>query len=309
MSVALKLRTFKALIDKVQSFPGVTKNELLERIEREIDNDYSVRTLQRDLKSLNIDFGICITYDHIKRGYVLDAFDKSNSEFLDQSFSLLNSYNSLKELSANSSIVDLSMNSSELMNPVFPILVEAIKREVRVFIKHKKNIQAIEKEYEISPLFFKEYNYKWYLIAAHDGVIKSYGIKRISEVEQLEGVAIRDLFGEAKEKLYNCVGVSYLNKCVETISFAATIQQAIFLDQDPIHHSQEKIKIGSEVAIYRLRVVINDELKMKIMSYGTTVRILEPSNFKKWFHDVASVIKENVDQENLNLDNANRMFG
>ena len=309
MGVALKLRTYKALIDKVRSFPGVSKDSLIERIEREIDKSYSLRTLQRDLRSLKIEFGISISYDSYKSGYVIDAFDNENINFLDESVSHLNSYNSLRELDANSNIVDLSMKSSALMTPVFGTLIKAIKKKHRIYILHQKNKQSFPKEYEVAPLFLKEYDYKWYLIAGHDRVIKSFGIRRILEVEDLE-IAINDnLYGLAKERLYNCLGVSYLNNEVESIHLAVTIQQSLFFDQEPLHHSQEKVKSGSEVVVYQLRLVINNELKMKIMSYGATVRVLEPFHFKQWFQDVASIIKNNVDEDNLNLDDAKKMFG
>lgn len=45
------------------------------------------------------------------------------------------------------------------------------------------------------------------------------------------------------------------------------------------------------------------------MACSATVRVLEVLYFKQWFHDVTSKIKNNVDEGDLNLDNAKNIFG
>ena len=142
----------------------------------------------------------------------------------------------------------------------------------------------------------------------HNGVIKSFNIKRISFLEITDLVASQDKYAEAMEKLHSCIGVSYLNNSVETIKFVATLEQSKFLDQSPIHDSQIKEEATSEVALYRMNVIINDELKMKIMSYGSTLRVVEPLHFKEWYINTVTTMQKTVDADNINLIEAAKMF-
>ena len=80
-----------------------------------------------------------------------------------------------------------------------------------------------------------------------------------------------------------------------------------FLDQSPIHDSQIKEQAG-EVVLYRMNVIINDELKMKIMSYGSTLRVLEPLHFKEWYINTVTTMQKTVDADNINLIEAAKMF-
>ena len=318
MTIVEIIRTYGKIIELVSSNIRYDSEGLKKKINQDLDLDnlISKRSLQRRLKELREEFHINIQY--IQRSAVTQAgfeiqmdeedYNLGNSSLIDKLSKSLTAFNNYKELKLNNNFVQISSESSGINSPYFQNAMRAIKNKKVLEIEYKKPLEEKEKFYQIHPLLIKEYHHKWYLVGVHNGVIKSFNIKRISFLEITDLVASQDKYAEAMEKLHSCIGVSYLNNSVETIKFVATLEQSKFLDQSPIHDSQIKEEATSEVALYRMNVIINDELKMKIMSYGSTLRVVEPLHFKEWYINTVTTMQKTVDADNINLIEAAKMF-
>ena len=318
MTIVEIIRTYGKIIELVSSNIRYDSEGLKKKINQDLDLDnlISKRSLQRRLKELREEFHINIQY--IQRSAVTQAgfeiqmdeedYNLGNSSLIDKLSKSLTAFNNYKELKLNNNFVQISSESSAINSSYFQNAMRAIKNKKVLEIEYKKPLEEKEKFYQIHPLLIKEYHHKWYLVGVHNGVIKSFNIKRISFLEITDLVASQDKYAEAMEKLHSCIGVSYLNNSVETIKFVATLEQSKFLDQSPIHDSQIKEEATSEVALYRMNVIINDELKMKIMSYGSTLRVVEPLHFKEWYINTVTTMQKTVDADNINLIEAAKMF-
>jgi proteasome accessory factor B len=318
MTIVEIIRTYGKIIELVSSNIRHDSEGLKKKINQDLDLDnlISKRSLQRRLKELREEFHINIQY--IQRSAVTQAgfeiqmdeedYNLGNSSLIDKLSKSLTAFNNYKELKLNNNFVQISSESSAINSSYFQNAMRAIKNKKVLEIEYKKPLEEKDKFYQIHPLLIKEYHHKWYLVGVHNDVIKSFNIKRISFLEITDLVASQDKYAEAMEKLHSCIGVSYLNNSVETIKFVATLEQSKFLDQSPIHDSQIKEEATSEVALYRMNVIINDELKMKIMSYGSTLRVVEPLHFKEWYINTVTTMQKTVDADNINLIEAAKMF-
>jgi len=318
MTIVETLRTYAKIIELVSSSIKYNSEEIIDKINTDLDLDIpiSLRTFQRRLKELREEFHIDIQYNQhsalSKGGFEIRMdehdYNLGNSSLIDKLSKSITAFNNYKELKLNNNFVQISSESSAINSSHFQNAMRAIKSKKVLEIEYKKPNEEKDKFYQIHPLLIKEYHHKWYLIGVHDGIIKSFDIKRISFLEITDLVASQDKYAEAMEKLHSCIGVSYLNNSVETIKFVATLDQSKYLDQSPIHSSQIKEQAGSEVALYRMDVIINNELKMKIMSYGSRLRVLEPLHFKEWYINTVTTMQKTVDADNINLNEASKMF-
>lgn len=318
MTIVEIIRTYGKIIDLVSSNIRYDSKALIRKINDDLDLNIliSLRSLQRRLKELREEFHIDIKY--IQRSAFTDGgfeiqmdeqdYNEDNTDLIDKLSKSITAFNNYKELKLNNNFIQISSESSAINSVHFQNVMRAIKSKKVLEIVHKKPLEEQDGFYQVHPLLIKEYHHKWYLVGVYDGIIKSFDIKRISFLEITDLIASQHRYQEAMEKLYSCIGVSYLNNPVETIRFAATLNQSKFLDEIPIHNSQIKEEAGSEVALYRMNVIINDELKMKIMSYGATLRVLEPLHFKKWYIDTVTTMQKSVDADNINLNEAGKMF-
>jgi|SRR5690554_416556 len=73
------IRRFKVLIDLLKYRPGISKDEILDRLQNGHDINISDRTLERDLAKLRADFYIDVYYDRIRNGYFINQ--ESQNEF------------------------------------------------------------------------------------------------------------------------------------------------------------------------------------------------------------------------------------
>lgn len=324
MNIVQKLKIYRKIIEIVKS-PSVyskkTKEKIIEKIESDLDlkDSISDRTFQRLLQNLRNEFHIDITYNSRLAdgigGYEIniegDNKEVEEINFFDELSTSLKTFTNLKELKTNSEFIQISSESSAISTDQFTHVLDALKQKKKLCFTYKKPGYEL-KEYLVSPLLLKEYDTKWYLVCTHhnefEDEIKVFGLKRLVDIEVLKESSNDGKKGQAVDQLNNALGVSNLNKSPEHIVIATTKKQSIFLDQSPIHFSQEKIKEGSNVAVYKYYMIINIDLKMRILSYGSTMRVIGPSSFKKWYQNTINIMSRSANLEEIDLDNAQYMF-
>lgn len=313
MKTSLKLKVYQAIIEKLKSYPGVSKEHLIEAVKFKSSLvEYTHRTFERDLHELIYEFHYPIKYDKYKQGYKLD-FDNictQKDKFLNDTFALMQSYATLKKLDDNSNIFDLHLASSDVSNPEFENIVTLLTDGFKAEITYFKIDLDKEITYTISPYFLKEYDGKWYLIALDetDGVQKSFAMERIRKAKK---IAIKaNLAGklDAKKKLRHTLGVGYFNGKRAFIKIATSEKQAKYFREHRLHESQKEELAKNNVCFFTFELIVNNELLMKFLSYGSSVRVLEPKILVDKINEVASFVSNTASKNTLDFPGEDKMF-
>ncbi len=313
MKTSLKLKVYQAIIEKLKSYPGVSKEHLIEAVKFKSSLvEYTHRTFERDLHELIYEFHYPIKYDKYKQGYKLD-FDNictQKDKFLNDTFALMQSYATLKKLDDNSNIFDLHLASSDVSNPEFENIVTLLTDGFKAEITYFKIDLDKEITYTISPYFLKEYDGKWYLIALDetDGVQKSFAMERIRKAKK---IAIKaNLAGklDAKKKLKHTLGVGYFNGKRAFIKIATSEKQAKYFREHRLHESQKEELAKNNVCFFTFELIVNNELLMKFLSYGSSVRVLEPKILVDKINEVASFVSNTASKNTLDFPGEDKMF-
>ncbi len=134
----------------------------------------------------------------------------------------------------------------------------------------------------VHPYLLKEYRNRWYLIGLNEtkGELRTYGLDRIWEVEELEQEYIPKKFN-AKDYFRNTVGIISPMGEPPEIRIAVLRHQAQYLITQPLHESQFIESEDDEKVIFGYKVHPTYEFKSMILAMGSDVKVLSPVGFKK----------------------------
>lgn len=71
------LKRLDVIIHLVETYPNISKSELIQRLADDYEIITTKRTMERDFKALSLDFGIELTYCTNHKGYTLNNDDKN----------------------------------------------------------------------------------------------------------------------------------------------------------------------------------------------------------------------------------------
>ncbi len=135
----------------------------------------------------------------------------------------------------------------------------------------------------LSPYFIKEYNNRWYVIGYEHIMQKIINIA----MDRFEGVqASLQSFIPADhldhDTMYKYVyGVTIPEQVKpEKIVFKAKTLLSRYLDTKPIHDSQCNLHSDVNGSLFSLFVVVNYEIRHKLLSYGADIEVLEPQSLR-----------------------------
>lgn len=176
--------------------------------------------------------------------------------------------------------------------------------ELFTAISHK---QVIELEYHtflnpdarfhvaVHPYLLKEYNRRWFLIAAahSDKKILNFSLDRIDEVKPLGGYQYIEPKEDIMERFDDIIGVTlYENSPLYQIYFWVSDASKCYVSTKPLHDSQRYLKGDKELemrkrfpmlengAFFRIDCKENYELIRELTSFGNELIVLEPSEIQ-----------------------------
>jgi predicted DNA-binding transcriptional regulator YafY len=162
--------------------------------------------------------------------------------------------------------------------------------EVYEKIRHKKvmtvNYRPFDKPaltHILSPYFIKEYNNRWYVVGYEHNMQKVINIA----LDRFEGVqASLQAFIPADQvdhdAMYKYVyGVTIPDQVMpEKIVFKARPLLSRYLTTKPIHDSQSSLHSDDSGSYFSLFVVVNYEIRHKLLSYGEDIEVMEPQSLR-----------------------------
>lgn len=280
------IKRLETIVHLLNGFPNLSKKELLQRLQHDYDITATTRTLERDFKALDTDFGIELVYNRERDGYALhEEGEKRAAAFLKfmarvhMGEIFKQGLQEFKDLQEVVSLEDYSRFRG--INLVQPILL-AIKQKRQLVFTHENYSKNTFKKYEISPFQLKEYLNRWYVVGIPQGEqhIKTYGLDRIDALK-ITGLSSlqRENYETQLEKFRDIIGLNYdAAENREMVELWVSQHQYKYLESLPLHRSQKKNGIAKNNWVrVELHLIINYEFKMQLFKLSDQVEVVSPS--------------------------------
>ena len=288
------LKRLERIIYYINTRPGISKADLLQRLLDQTDNDVSERTLERDFTILKTDYGLDIYYDRSKKGYLL-ADDPE----------LLGTFFKFAELASLAELYEVGLKDYQNFQKwVIPDdsaafkglhnikkVLSGITKSQKLSFEKINYYENTRKTYMVSPLRLKEYLNRWYLIAVPDNLdeIRTFGLDRLENISLLPQKAktIKNETAQLQQFL-DVIGLNYTEtKEIQKVVLKVDNRQIKYMRSLPLHHSQLCIEGNNEkdwgTVTYELKP--NFEFETQILKLGFMVEVLKPI----WFREKIAV--------------------
>lgn len=251
----------------------------------------------------------CIRY--AKPGFSIFKKELSDDEeyLLGEAMSLLGQFDGLPNLDSLESlrlglcnhhtdkkIISLSKNPIGESN-IFGELFTAISQKLTLEIHyHRFSDKDTIKKAIVYPYLLKEYNRRWFLVAAveNTGKILIFGLERIDKVEQLRDHKYEEYDGDINDIFKDIIGVTLCDDAeVHEIYFWVSNESHDYVMTKPLHEPQDIVTGDKEKAlrekypslvggtIFRIACKENYELIRDLTSFGDALIVLEPDAIRQ----------------------------
>lgn len=231
---------------------------------------------------------------------------------LSEALSLLGQFDGLPNLNGLESLrkslnvkVDrqiISFTKNPLGNPnLLGELFTAIsQRQVVELHYHRFDTPNEERQTIVHPYLLKEYNRRWYLIAAADadGKLLNFALDRIDNVVPLPSKGYKPYDGNLHERFEDIIGVTLPDDSpLQTILFWVSDRSKDYVATKPLHESQRNIRGEQEAAFrcqypsleggrfFSIECIENYELIRELTLFGKDLIVLFPDNIQKRVSD------------------------
>jgi len=192
-------------------------------------------------------------------------------------------------------IISFSKNPIENTNLLGEIFTAISEKQVVQVCYHKfSNIQKVH-EINVLPYLLKEYNRRWYLIAAaeSDGKLLNFSLDRIDGINALPSHKYVEYDGDINERFEDIIGVTFIEDSpLYKIVFWVSNQSKGYVSTKPIHESQRVVKSGTESILrknnpslhegcfFMIECKYNYELIRELTSFGEDLIVIEPNEIR-----------------------------
>jgi predicted DNA-binding transcriptional regulator YafY len=164
--------------------------------------------------------------------------------------------------------------------------------EKMVLIINYQGFGKPEKDYAISPYLLKEYRNRWYLagLCHQNKKVIILALDRIKSLNYSKLLFISDNTFVPDDFFKYSFGITQLHEAQpQKVLLSFTPYQANYIESQPLHHSQQIIKRNEDEVLVQLLVYLTPELKMAILSFGTSVKVLAPEILQQ---EIKNIIQE-----------------
>jgi predicted DNA-binding transcriptional regulator YafY len=158
-------------------------------------------------------------------------------------------------------------------------LLTAIEQKKVVYFSYQSFVSGDKKHRKVTPLLLKEYRNRWYTITFDmvKSAIITYALDRITDFETSDEDGLVPVNFNPDTYFKHAVGITANeNDRPETITFKASNVAAKYIDSQPLHASQEKVKEGKKRTTFQIFANISEELIRELLSYSDGVEIVSP---------------------------------
>ena len=263
----LRLRpmSFKEIQEEMESDPDAIEENLTT----------SIRTMQRDIKSIASIYDIEIKNDYSTNKYhIVEDVEDLPRRRLRENFEILNAIRISRGFGDSLVFEERRSLGTKHMHG----LIHAIQNNFYVEFTYKKFWDDSIKKRKVAPVSLKESRNRWYLIAKDekDNIVKNFALDRIQDL-----VIEKDHFAPVKYNVEKEFRESFgiINGTDETateVILSFTPEQGRYVESLPLHHSQSLISKSKEDILFRYYIRPTYDFRMEILSYGSKVKVIAP---------------------------------
>ncbi|MCK5821090.1 MAG: WYL domain-containing protein [Bacteroidales bacterium] len=173
-------------------------------------------------------------------------------------------------------------------------LLDAIKDHQEVKISYIPFTDDTIRNYHIRPYFLQEHKNRWYLICFENDTEKyrTLGLDRIQELIIQDSHFHQDPEFDPEDYYKYSFGIGiYSGKPVEVILSFDSIQGR-YIKAQPIHSTQKIIKESDNQLLIQVSIIPSPEFMMRLMSYGSSVQVIEPELIRNSLIDLLKAALE-----------------
>ena len=250
--------------------------------------EVSGKTLERDFKHIEEAFGLTIGYDAQRGCYAIKEDLSSAEERLEE---LLFNFDLLNELDRQSPLRSyvLAEHHRPPHSNNMLLLLAAIRdrHPVRFDYEDYRKARVYPVEHAL-PHYLKESQGRWYLLAFNDGILKTYAIERIAELQTMEGETFaRRMTIDVAELFRDCYGIWNDERMpIEDIELSYSPLDGRFLKSLPLHPSQRILADNDQEFRIALRLRITNDFVMALLSRSTSLTVIKPESLRDRVRDI-----------------------
>lgn len=282
--------------------------------------DVSKRTIQNDINTLEVDYGIKLD-ENLKRGkmrlyryvdtnYTIPIFRINDTErhklqdairvlehlegepMYDWARTLLMQIEGGLFDDDSTPVVSFQTNPDLKGIELFGKLLQAIIKKRVLKLKYtpygKTPITTT-----IYPYHLKEYNDRWYLIAQAKGydMYAHYALDRIDDFEEV-AIPYKEPEIEFDDYFDDVIGVTVPEEDSEDVVLRINKPRFEYIRTKPLHLSQRIVEENDYFAVVTINVKVNKELEALILSFGSDMEVLSPDSFRERIADKIKLMNQ-----------------
>jgi predicted DNA-binding transcriptional regulator YafY len=167
----------------------------------------------------------------------------------------------------------------------FSTLYNAVQNKTPLEITYKDFKTEEPYTYVFHPYYLKEYNNRWFLFGMHPESWKpdwQIAIDRLVEVQSISIPFIENEFIDWQDYFSDMIGVSKAEDAVlENVVLHFNQLTGRYMENKSIHETQKHKWIYENTLEVKIKVMVNYELERLILSYGESVKVIEPQLLKE----------------------------
>lgn len=167
----------------------------------------------------------------------------------------------------------------------FSALYNAVQNRTPLEITYKDFKTEEPYIYVFHPYYLKEYNNRWFLFGLHPESWKpdwQIAIDRLVEFKSISIPFIENKFIDWQDYFSDMIGVSRAEGAfLENVVLHFNQLTGRYMENKSIHETQKHKWIDENTLEVKIEVMINYELERLILSYGESVRVVEPQHLKE----------------------------
>lgn len=287
---------FLLIIKKLRNARFATFEEINDYIIREFElidapKEISLRTFQRDLNEIRTIFSIDIRCNNSHQYFIEEDEQSGFNSRMMEAFDVFNSLSTGQQLRP---YVLLEKRCSLGTEYIYGLL-HAVKNSLVIKMQYQKYYELSESSREVEPYALKEFKGRWYLLSKdrEDEYIKTFALDRIHGLEITKKKFTYPSDVNPNDYFKNCFGIITSDEQVPVemiLSFEP--YQGKYIKSYPLHESQ-RILIDNDIEVrISLNLYETHDLLMELLSFGATMRVIQPKSLIKTIVDTANNVNQ-----------------
>lgn len=191
----------------------------------------------------------------------------------------------LKDKASNTPKIGFDSNQDLKGIENFSFLYNAVQKSLPLKITYKDFKAEEASTYILHPYYLKQYNNRWFLFGLHQGNEKAdwnVAIDRIVSLELSEEKFIENKTINWQDYFSDFIGVTKTADAeLENVILHFNELTGKYMEKKSIHETQKHKWLDDNLFDVRIKVIINYELERLILSYGDSVKVIEPQHLRE----------------------------